>query len=95
MIMSALLTDKTTAKPPRAGLHPRPAGLLKMVQKTLSALLARHLRRIEAELVSFDRRMLKDIGFGRSEIGSLVMDDALKRTNGVRRNSCRDPVSGR
>ena len=51
--MNALLTDRTTAKPPWAALRPSRAGLLNMVQKTLSALLARHLRRLEAELTSF------------------------------------------
>jgi hypothetical protein len=55
--MSALLTDKTMAKPSWAGLHTGRANLLNIMQKTLSALLARHLRRVEAELRSFDRRM--------------------------------------
>ena len=79
--MNALLTDRTTANSPWAGLRPSRAGLLNMVQKTLSALLARHLCRLEAELMSFDRRMLKSIGLDRSAIGSVPMNNELERTN--------------
>ena len=85
--MNALLTDRTTAKPPWAALRPSRAGLLNMVQKTLSALLARHLRRVEAQLVSFDRRMLKAIGLDRSAIGSVAMNNELERTKGARRRA--------
>jgi hypothetical protein len=89
MIMNALLTDRTTANSPWAGLRPSRAGLLNVAQKTLSALLARHLRRVEAQLVSFDRRMLKAIGLDRSAIGSVLMNNELERINGVRRRQDR------
>jgi len=79
--MNALLTDRTTAKPPWATLRPSRASLLNIVQKTLSALLARHLCRLEAELMSFDRRMLKSIGLDRSAIGSVPMNNELEPTN--------------
>ena len=55
--MNALLTDSTKAKPPWTGLRPGRAGLLNTVQKSLSALLARHLRRVEAQLMNFDAPM--------------------------------------
>jgi hypothetical protein len=55
MIMNALVADKITAEPSWAGLHR--TGLLKKVQKILSALLAHHLRRAEAELMALDDRM--------------------------------------
>jgi len=87
--MNALLTDRKTAKLPWAGLRPSWAGLLNVVQKTLSALLARHLRRVEAQLASFDRRMLKAIGLDRSAIGSVPMNNELERINGVRRRQDR------
>ena len=87
--MNALLTDRTTANSPWAGLRPSRAGLLNVVQKTLSALLTRHLRRVEAQLVSFDRRMLKAIGLDRSAIGSVLMNNELERINGVRRRQDR------
>ena len=74
--MNALLTDRTTAKPPWAALRPSRAGLLNMVQKTLSALLARYLRRVEAELRSFDRHM-----WPRSQQDRIPLkDDASERT---------------
>jgi hypothetical protein len=61
------------------------------VQKNLSALLARHLRRLETEFMSFDRRMLKPIGLDRSAIGPVPMNNDLERTNGVRRpHECPD-----
>jgi hypothetical protein len=86
MIMNALLTDRTT-KPPWAALRSGRAGLLNIVQKTLSSLLARHLRRVEAQLMSFDRRMLKAIGLDRSAIGSVAMNNELERTKGARRRA--------
>ena len=84
--MNALLTDRTT-KPPWAALRSGRAGLLNIVQKTLSSLLARHLRRVEAQLMSFDRRMLKAIGLDRSAIGSVAMNNELERTKGARRRA--------
>jgi hypothetical protein len=51
MIMSALLTEETPAEPTWAGF-------LKNIQETLSALLARRLRRREAELLVLHDRML-------------------------------------
>jgi hypothetical protein len=90
MIMNALLTERTTARPPWAGLRPSRAGpLLNMVQKALSALVARHLRKVETQLVSFDLRMLKAIGLDRSEIGSVPMDKELERAKGVWRQQDR------
>jgi len=85
-MMNALLTDRTT-KPPWAALRSGRAGLLNIVQKTLSSLLARHLRRVEAQLMSFDRRMLKAIGLDRSAIGSVAMNNELERTKGARRRA--------
>jgi hypothetical protein len=76
--MSAILIEKTPAEPPWAGF-------LTKMQETFSALLTRRLRRAEAELVAFHDRMFENIGLGRSEIGSALMDDAQERTNGVRR----------
>jgi hypothetical protein len=74
--MSALLTDKTMAKLPWAGLHTGQPGLLDIMQKTLSALLARYLRRVEAELRSFDRHM-----WPRSQQDRIPLkDDASERT---------------
>jgi len=67
--MSALLTDKTMAKLPWAGLHTGQPGLLDIMQKTLSALLARYLR-------SFDRHM-----WPRSQQDRIPLkDDASERT---------------
>ena len=90
--MNALLTDRTAAKLPWAALRPSRAGLLNIVQKVLSALLARHLRKVETHLMSFDRRMLKAIGLDRSEIGSVPMDKELARAKGARRRQ--DRASG-
>ena len=91
--MNAVLTNKATAEPPWAGLRPNRAGFLNVVQKTLSALLTHHLRRAAAELIALDRRILKVLD--RSEIGSVLMDDALERSNRVRRKRlAEDRVSG-
>ena len=68
MIMSALLTAKIPAEPPWAGF-------LNTMQETLSALLARRLRRRAAELIALHDRMLENIGLDRCEIGSALMDD--------------------
>jgi len=54
--MSTLLTDRPGPEPPWAGLHPSRTGLLNEVQKTVSALVARRLRRAEAELMALDDR---------------------------------------
>jgi hypothetical protein len=94
MIMNAILTDKTAAEPPWAGLHPSRAGPLNMVQKTLSALLAHHLRKSVAELIALDHGMFKDIGLDRREIGSVLVADPLERTNRMRRKRRQDRVSG-
>ena len=83
--MTALLTEKATA-PWWAGLRLSRTRLLNKVQKTLSALLARRLRRAEAELLALDDRILKGIGLNRSELGSLLMDYVQQRTSGVRQN---------
>jgi len=72
--MSALLTAKIPAEPPWAGF-------LNTMQETLSALLARRLRRRAAELIALHDRMLENIGLDRSEIGSVLMDDTHQRTN--------------
>src|SRR5215472_6318147 len=56
MIMSTLLTDRPGPEPPWAGLHPSRTGLLNEVQKTVSALVARRLRRAEAELMALGDR---------------------------------------
>ena len=71
--MSALLTAKIPAEPPWAGF-------LSKMQETLSALLARRLRRRAAELIALHDRMLENIGLDRSEIGSVLMDDTQQRT---------------
>jgi hypothetical protein len=44
-----------------------------------SLLLARHLRRPDAELMALHHRMPKDVGIDRSETGSVLIDDALER----------------
>jgi hypothetical protein len=74
MIMSTLLTVKIPAEPPWAGF-------LSKMQETLSALLARRLRRRAAELIALHDRMLGNVGLDRREIGSVLMDDAQERTN--------------
>jgi hypothetical protein len=76
MIMNALLTDNTTAEPSWAGLHPSRTGLLKTAQKILSALLAHHLRKAEAELMALDDRLLEDTGLDGSENGPVLTVDA-------------------
>ena len=74
MIMSTVLTEKTPAEPPWAGF-------LNKMQETLSALLARRLRRRAAELIVVHDRMLENVGLDRREIGSVLMDDTQERTN--------------
>jgi hypothetical protein len=87
MIMSALLTEKTPAEPPWAGF-------LNKMRQTLSALLARRLRRAEAGLIALHDRILEKIGHECSEIRSVPMEDAPERTCGVRRRCCQHRVSG-
>jgi uncharacterized protein YjiS (DUF1127 family) len=56
-----------------------------IVRKAIGALVAyRAFRRAEAKLMALDTRMLNDIGLDRSEIGSVLMDRAGERRNGVR-----------
>jgi hypothetical protein len=76
MIMSTLLTAKIPAEPPWAGF-------LNKMQETLSALLARRLRRRAAELIALHGR-IKNVDLDRSEIGSVLMDDTRQRTNYAR-----------
>ncbi|MBB4363507.1 hypothetical protein GGD65_004552 [Bradyrhizobium sp. CIR18] len=71
--MSAVLTEKTPAEPPRAWF-------LNKTQEILSVLLTRRLRKAEAELVALHDRVLEIIGLDRSEIGSAVLEDAQERT---------------
>jgi Domain of unknown function (DUF1127) len=68
VIMSTLLTDKTTAELPWTLAYPQSTGrnLFKAVKKTITVLVAnRLLRNVEAELMALDDRMLKDIGLDR------------------------------
>jgi hypothetical protein len=74
-IMSLLLIEKIPAKPPWAAF-------LNKVQESLSALLARHLRQSEAELIALHDRCSKIIGLDRSKIGSVLITQ--ERTNCVR-----------
>ena len=95
--MSTLLTDKTTAELPWTLTYPLSTSrnLFKAVKKTITALVAnRALRKAKAELLALDDRMLKDIGFDRSEIGSVLMDQAPERRNGARQQRWQDHLSG-
>jgi hypothetical protein len=74
MIMSALLTATIPAEPPWTGF-------LNKMQETVSALLARRLRRRAAELIALHDRVLENVGLNRSAIGSVLMDDTQERTN--------------
>jgi uncharacterized protein YjiS (DUF1127 family) len=97
MIMSTLLTDKTTAELPWTLTFPlstarKPFEAVKMM---ITALVPnRALRKAEAELMALDDRMLKDIGLDRSEIGSVLMDHAQERRNGARQQRWENHVSG-
>ena len=91
--MSTALTHKTTSEQ-WTGLHPSLPGasLLNWLRSSLAAYLAyRAFCRSEAQLMALDDRALKDIGLDRSEIGSVLVDDAHERRNGVRCSTSRWP----
>jgi hypothetical protein len=87
MIMSIFLSDKAPVDPPWAGLRPAlvTASLISVMHTRVAT---RSFRRPEAEVMAFDKRMLKDIGLEQSEIGSVLMD-GMQREEAALALSCK------